>query len=93
MEGSINGVEKVRKFMRVFGIIVDSTTFEQHGFELCQCMRAWIFPINTELALYILRFPISSFNKQQVRMFICCWQNPWTWNLGYRGPTMGLKHH
>ena len=79
--------------MRVFGIIVISTTLEQHGFELCQCMYAWIFPINIELALHILRFPISSFNKQQIRMFICFWQNPWMWNLGYRGPTMGLKHH
>ena len=79
--------------MRVFGIIVNSTTLEQHGFELSQCMYAWIFQINIELALYILRFPISSFNKQQIRMFICCWQNPRTWNLGCRGPTIGIKHH
>ena len=83
----------MRKFMRVFGIIVNSTTLEQHGFELSQCMYAWIFQINIELALYILRFPISSFNKQQIRMFICCWQNPRTWNLGCRGPTIGIKHH
>ena len=79
--------------MRVFGIIVKSTTLGQHGFELCQCMYACIFPVNIELAFYSLRFPISSFNKQQIRMFICCWQNPWKWDLGYRGPTMGLKHH
>ena len=79
--------------MRVFGIIVKSTTLGQHGFELCQCMYACSFPVNIELAFYSLRFPISSFNKQQIRMFICCWQNPWKWDLGYRGPTMGLKHH